>query len=359
MKTLLMAGLLAWFGPLWASTCPSIGDERVFASMQRIANLVQTVHGLAGLPDPELQNWRMQLSRRDPQLAEIGCRMLTEIPTLEAILEEAEAQLTVPGFQLPQGRGQGEALGECMTLSEYEVVRGIKLALDLVSDGLDIACRFYSCVSFACVGPCTARGIVDLSVLPFDTLVALDQNSCSNENADLLNAWAETTLGVQLKSGTALNLSEIRTLSGQSLNPLIVQTQQRIGRLGDFEAVEEELAEGLQRLRSDLDLLGAELGADIDRRDRFQTDLEVLQMQAHLGNLSLDLPLILSLPAAQGGRLEALRENVADAINGSLAIGLPLGDAVVQLRAGDVHYAAGRFLDAASAYRDAYRELLP
>lgn len=352
---------LAW---LWlgihvgspALACAGISDDRLLATMSRIAVVVESAHLHAGEAAPNLSDWRASIARRDPEMLQMACQILTEYPSLDGLVAETEQALaSSTGLRTPAGGPQGICLSE----GEFLANRTILFFLEVGALVVEGYCRSTSCVPGECVLPCTLLPVFTSAMVPIEAILATDAYTCLADHIGDMNTWADFSLGVRLKAGNSLSLTELGELSSQTLLPLMEQTRSGLGRREDFSDAEARLAQALDSAQASVDQMCGELVVEGERRISFQAHLDALQIQRLLGDPGPRLPLLLTLPMANGGRLEAMREVVADAINGSQSIGLPLGQALERLREGDAHYAAARFAPAADAYRNAYLELLP
>ncbi len=357
-----LIGLLAFLASstmLMASTCPTVEMSRVYAYMDQLATLAQFSEALDAGPTGASEQWRESLRRGDPNSVDWVCRLLTDYPSVEAVMAKAVQQSATVQPQLLAAGGPAKGAGLCLGRSAFLALRLIHFALELTSIGLDGACSATSCIPGGCSGTCSATPFVNAAMLPIEGLLDTSAYSCLADHFSEMGDWAEDSLGARIKGGPSMTLTQIGVAARVELLPTIENAQAGVGRASEFEDTQEVFADGLAEATTEIAAIRSGLSADEQRRSVFQDRLERLQLQRLLGDGESSLPLLYRLPIASGGQLEMVREVVADAINGSRDAQLPLGQALDFLRTGDGHYNAGRYAEAAANYQLSYRELLP
>ena len=358
VRSALVALMLLIALPARAQTCAHHGDQQLFDFLEQLSSLVDETHRLAGKPIPARTAWHEQLARRDPELADLACRALADYPSLSPLLANALVEARRPALQSAMVR-RSEGLGVCLGKSEWIGTRTVLAALEITNLVLGGFCQRSSCVPAGCYAPCAAASFVNAAMAIPEAVLATDAYTCLADHINDMNDWADGRLGVRLKAGADATLSELDAgLSGQ-LVPLIESTRSGLGTSSAFEDVEGQLADGLTEVSGRIGSLQAEVVSAEARRNLFRDRVDRLQVEETLAGTAKNLPVAFALPASAGGRLEAVREVVADAINGSAQAGLPQGNALTRFREGDGHYNAGRYREASLAYRQAYREMSP
>ena len=342
-----------------AASCPEIEHQRRQGLMSSIATLIQESARLTGQSAPGAEVFQNQLMRGDPQLDALSCKLLTSYPTLEPLMAETLSQLAGTSLPHTAPNKSAKGIGLCLSRGEFAATIGVHYALNTVSIGIDGFCRSTSCVPGACIAICGNLPLVTTAMAPLEAILETSAYTCLADHFGSMNDWAQGSLGAQLKGASSLTLSQLRARTSGELLPLVSATQEDFGRESDLEGTQAVFAERLDQANAEIDAIRTGLTLDEARRAGFQDRLDRLQLQRRLGDSREGLPLLLTLPGSAGGRLEAVREVVADAINASLTANLPEGMARILLRSGDAHYNAGRYAQAASDYRLAYQELLP
>ena len=359
MRTLILGWALATasIAPAGAN-CPAVDEHELVSFMVNLATVIGESDRLGGRSAQGLETWRSRLLRGDPELRDLSCQLLGDYPRLEPLMVHAADQIATGVISNQRAAKLSKGAGLCLSNAEFSAIVTVQFALEATVVVLQGICDGLGCVDFACIGPCGNLPLVKIGLEPLKGILETSAYTCLADHYEHMSGWATGTLGAQIKRAQSATLADIRRRTLDELVPAINQTQADFGRVDDFDDLQSEFTERLDETNDEIAQIRGGLDEDGERRARFQDQLDRLQVQQQLGASSGDLPLVLSLPASAGGRLETVREIVADAINSSVAAGLPEGGARDLLRSADALYNAGRFSAAAAGYRLAYQELV-
>lgn len=351
-----------------AGRCAGFADERLDGLMRNVALLAEQIdaglHGQTPLLAEQTARLRELIDDPDSGAEDVACDMLTRFPSLEDALAGATRDLARPEIrgwleQAVRAPGSGESRLSCLDASDYRTLRNAMFLLEVIDFIQQGVCDSLSCSVGVC-RVCTVTGAVAGAVLPpFEAVLAVDGLFCSTQHANDMSSLCEFPIG--RCTGTRSTGSTLVDLETRLSGPLV----ETLGGLSSDVATDSTLRSTrdlidarVDRTLGQIDAAARGLAADAARREAFQEDLRVLEIERALAIESGSVPVQLRLPRFAGGSLEEVREVVADAIVASLAAGLEINQAQALRRQGDDHLNAGDFGAAFLAYRDAYRELV-
>jgi len=348
-------------------SCPGFADERLISLANNIALVAEQIdassHQRSVQLAAEVQRLRDLFNDEDPEALSTVCTLMSRYPSLEPALAESARLLSQSNMQdwLAQASSPGTTRSNfnCLSRPEYQATRSILSVLRIGDSLLQGACDSLSCYPLAC-RTCLVTGLIFGVVIPtFEAGIAVDDLNCNTNLYDNMSAYCREPNG----SCQAGRQSD-RTLVGieQSVYARVLPEIDAISQdVATGEALEDTRAlldSRIERTQNQIVTLEDRLSEDAARRRDFQRDLETLDLEAALSVPVATVPIDLQLPSAFGGRLETVREVVADAIVNSQRAGIKVDAALVLLRQGDDFFNAGNYADAFDAYRSAYQELV-
>lgn len=358
MRILIALTLLVSASTSWAQSCPEHPDQAV---SQLTADLLLLVDQVSMLEQPSgvpsRNPFREQLLANDSALREASCQMLTDYPSSGALLSEAVAGMRMAGPWTGLGAQPDGNFG-CLSRQQQNALAVSLLAGRVLNNTVGILCDTTSCVPRACTGFCALEAVTEALLYPIEASLQVDGFSCASEHYRQMSAWAVQSMGVSLKAGGALTLSELDRQSRVVLQPLVDSISMTVAKTATLQsegaAVVAQIEAGNDRAREVAD------SVDVlsEQQNGFAETLERMEFERLLLPSDETPLLVLRLPGQFGGKLERVREIVADAINGSRDVGLPVADALTQLRAGDALFNSGSYDRAFESYRAAYLELV-
>jgi len=348
-------------------TCPGFADERLVSLANNIALIAEQIdasmHERSLRLAAEIQRLRDLVGDRDPDALNTLCTLMSRYPSLEPAFADSARLLSQNRMQQWLAQASNPAATRssfnCLSRSEYQATRSV-LSLLLIGDSLlQGACDSLSCYPLAC-RTCAFTGLVFGLVIPvFEAGIAVDDLNCNTNLYDNMSAYCRDVNG-SCRAGRQ---------AGRTLVAIEQAIYSRV--LPEIDAISQDVVSGdaldetralldsrIERTQNQIATLEDRLSEDADRRRDFQHDLETLDLEAALSVPVATIPVDLQLPAAFGGRLETVREVVADAIVNSQRAGLTVDSALTFLRDGDNLFNAGSYADAFDAYRSAYQELV-
>lgn len=371
-----MRGLIGWIlaaalsSPAFAepTKCAGYADERLDALMRNVALLAEQIdaglHGQTPLLAEQTSRLRELIDEPGSGADAVACDMVTRFPALEAALAEATQDLARPGIrgwleEAGRDARSGESRLSCLDASDYRTLRNAMFLLEVTNFIQQGVCDSLSCSVGVC-RVCTVTGAIAGAVLPpFEAVLAIDGLFCSTQHANDMTAYCRVPNGHCSESrATASTLVELESQLSGPLVATLNGLSDDVATDSTLRSTRELIDTRVDRTLQQIDSAAQGLAADAARRETFQEDLRVLEIERALAIDSGSVPVQLQLPRFAGGSLEEVREVVADAIVASLEAGLAINQAQVLRREGDDHLNAGEFRSAFLAYRDAYRELV-
>jgi len=348
-------------------SCPAFADERLISLANNIALVAEQIdastHERSLQLVAEVERLREVVDDRDPDAMSALCTLMSRYPSLEPALADAARLLSQDQMQQWLAQASRPAASRssfrCLDRSQYQATRSVLSVLRIGDSLLQGACDSLSCYPLAC-RTCAFTGLVFGLVIPtFEAGIAVDDLNCNTNLYDNMSAYCRDVNG-SCRAGRQAD----RTLVGieQAIYSRVLPEIEAIGQdVATGEALDETRAlldSRIERTQNQIATLESRLSEDAARRRDFQNDLETLDLEAALSVPVATIPVDLQLPAEFGGRLETVREVVADAIVNSQRAGLTVDAALVFLRDGDGLFNAGNFAGAFDAYRSAYQELV-
>lgn len=351
-----------------AESCPDFADQRLISLVDSMALVAEQIDA-ASLKRTEAlarqaQTLRALASDRDPGVLEAACEVLTAFPSMENALAESAQLLADRAVQGWLGDVYATSTDRasrrrCLKGSEYQSIRGVVTVLRSLDAALQSFCDSMSCLTGIC-RICLISGVTaGIVIPPLEAGLAVDGLFCSTQHADDMKAYCNFPNGSCPDTRNSVEtLGEIEQL----LTGPVISTLQSVDAsvatresLGNTRAL---LDERFDRTGKQLSSLETRIADDAQRRESFQADLVTLDIEASLSVPVDSVAIDLQLPAAFGGRLETVREVVADAIVASTRAGIETGAALALLRQGDGLLNEGDYAPAFNAYRSAYQELV-
>jgi hypothetical protein len=369
MKTLqiLMAGLgMLATSAIQAQDCPNYADERLISLMESIVRVAERVNRATGgnVEELALQTSTLNelLGRNDQEVMDVACRMLQQYPSLESALAEAAAWTARDDIQawLQQTDGRvGRRDFNCLSDRQYEATRAVYAVLQSTASILQAVCDGFSCYDAACKPPCIALAVFGITLPPFEAGFAVDGLYCSTQHANDMSDLCDYPLGLcPFGRGGSETLVDLETLIDNAIIPEMEGINEGVATVDTLVNTQTLLADRIDRTRDQLTSLESLVDADASRRTTFQADLRAVDIEAALSADLSATPIDLQIPASAGGRIETVREVVADAIASSVNAGLDVGEALVHLRRGDDELNAGNYRRAFRNYRTSYLEIV-
>lgn len=367
--SLLALGGLCISSLAHAERCPGFADERLISLLDGVAGIAEQVdvathRRISGLAQ-QVSTLRRMLSDSDPAALDAACRVMQQYPSIETGLQESRLFLqesAIQGWLNTVSRGGADGLRDlnCLDDRSYEGIRATLSILTITDVTLQSVCDGLSCYPLACRVCNVVAIIAGVLIPPIETGLAVDGLYCDTQHINDMESLCPV-LGPGVCDsgrGTGDSLVEIESLVGGDLLTAVSTIDERGVKQETLDDTQALLEDRVQRTREQLDGLSSAIDADTARRGDFQADLRALAIEAALSGASTTAPIDLQLPASVGGRLEVVREIVADAIVSSSNAGLDVDAALPFLRAGDEFLNAGAYGDAFRNYRNAYRELV-
>jgi len=361
--------ILSLSAPLWAQSCSNFEDRRLLTVAESILAIAEQLDSASGqrLESFALQSQDLRegIDLRDPELLAVTCRMLQQFPSLEVALADAQERVSDPRFQqwfasVSTLESGGARSYSCLTDAQYQGARSVLSVLRIAIYFVQGICDGFSCIQGACKAPCVPLGVLGIVLPPFELALTIDGLFCSTQHADEMKAlcpvFGDNVCNVG--RGADLTLLEIESLVTSEILPDLTGLGEDAATGETLEATQTLLADRVERTRDQLLDLETLVLDDAERRVDFQTDLRSIDIEAALSRAGDTAPIDLQLPASVGGRLETVREVVADAIANSIEAGLEIGQALSLLSDADDQLNQGLYTEAFDAYRSAYRELV-
>lgn len=364
--------MLAGFALLAASqvgaeSCPGYADARLISLMQNVVLVAEQIdavtHQRSAQLSAEVGTLREIVGGGDPEALRTACNLLSQFPSLEAaladsarLLGEAELQAWLAQASNPPQRGSSF---NCLTDSQYQATRSVLTVLRTTNMVLQGACDAVSCFPLICRTCNVIALVVGLVIPPFEAGLAVDDLFCSTQHSNDMADYCDSPNGAcSAGRGGVTTLVEIEQQVSGSVLPAVSNLDAGAATGDTLDDTRELLETRVERTQSQIVTLSMGLSEDAARRRDFQRDLETLDLEVALSVPVATVPIDLQLPSAFGGRLETVREVVADAIVNSQRAGIKVDSALVLLRQGDDWFNAGNYADAFDAYRSAYQELV-
>ena len=349
-------------------SCAGFADDRLDGLMRNIALLAEQVdaglHGHTPVLARQTSRLRDLMDDADSGARDVACGMLNRFPSLEDGLASATRDLDRPDIQAwlrsasAFDPNRGSELN-CLNASQYGRVRNTLFALEVTDYVQQTVCDSLSCAPGAC-RICAVTGAVAGAVRPpFEAALAVDALYCSTQHAEDMTAYCEFPNGhCGAVRGTGSTLVDLEAEVSGPLITTLGTLSSDVATGETLQSTRDLLDDRIDRTLEQIDAATRDLSADAQRRERFQNDLRVLEIERALSIESGSVPVQLQLPTFAGGSLEEVREVVADAIVASIEAGLEINQAQSLHRTGDAHLNNGEYGPAFLAYRDAYRELV-
>lgn len=347
--------------------CSGFETERLISLAENIVLVAEQIdastHARSQQLATEVQRLREIIADRDPEELSSFCTLMSRYPSLEPALADSARTLGQPAMQdwLAQVSNPSISRSDfnCLTRPQYQATRLVLTTIRVGDMLLQGRCDSASCYPLACRS-CAVSGLVFGIVIPlFEAGIAVDDLNCNTNLYDNMSAYCRDVNG-SCRTGRQSD----RTLVGieQAIYSRVLPEIDAISQdVATGEALDETRAlldSRIERTQNQITTLEQRLADDAARRRDFQHDLETLDLEAALSVPVATIPVDLQLPAQFGGRLETVREVVADAIVNSQRAGLTVDSALSLLRDGDGLFNAGSYADAFDAYRSAYQELV-
>ncbi len=351
-----------------AQVCADFSEQRLESLMVHVALVAEQVdtrfYGRTEALARQTASLRDLTASRDEAALQAACRMLTQYPSLESVLAEASLTLDDPEIQRwfaeqRSSPGEGNNTAGCLSVSAYNGLRTVLLALRLLDVAVQAVCDSMACFSGTC-RICSIAAAVSGVVLPtFDAALAGDSLNCETAHTDEMTDHCEDVNGACSNGrGSVNSFFELEELISDSLVVSLRELSVDVATEATLVQTRGLIDDRLDRTLDQISTVRQGVADDAERRARFQADLRVLEIEAALSGALAATPIQLQLPRVFGGRLEEVREVVADAIVTSDEAGIAIGDALTFLVEGDAFFNSGKYGPAFSSYRQAYGELV-
>jgi len=376
MKTLKIAAFAVGFGLTVGTAqaeCPGVAEDRLVDLLGTLALIGEQVD--VSMDEPiEAFSQNVGLLReaalvRDEQALEAACMLMTRYPSLEPALEETAQRLADPKMvrwlaetQLIKGASRDPALTlNCLTTGEFVGLRTTVFTLRIALFALQAVCDGLQCYPTRVCQPFCfiARPVLGVIIPIFESGLAVDALNCSTRHSKEMELWCEDELGA---CGTGRRststLAETEQLLRAAVVPQIQSLSEDVATTTTLQSTRDLLADRFERTEQQIEGLGEILQDDIAGQSEFTDQTQRLDIEVQLAGSQTGVPVQFLLPVAAGGRLEEVRETVADAIVRTTAAGLDINDAILFLRQGDAALNVDDYAQAFSAYRQAYQEVV-
>lgn len=353
--------------------CIDYSDDRLAAIIGSLALIAERVDASTGGGIAELSLHagvlRQMSLDADPEALQAACRMVQRFPAIEPALDEAVELLAAPkmGDWLAMAAGSEKgstrdpALNlNCLTTDEFIGVRVSLFSLRIALNALQAVCDALGCTPDTCIAFCAiARPVVGIITPIFEAGLAVDALHCSTRHAKEMELWCDDSIGPGIcTDARAPTKTFVRARNDLEtlLLPQLQEVSADVASSDTLEDAERFLVDRFDRAFSRIDTLQALIDADIEGQDEFSDQLRRFDIEVLLAGSASGVPVQFLLPESAGGRIEEVREAVADAIVRTTAAGLEVFDALLFLRQGDAALNQANYPQAFDAYRSAYQE---
>lgn len=368
-RLILLIALLPVFSLVHAQTCKGISDDRVLAFWENFERAAMTISAASQRPfrDQPAIFGRISELKADQRrsLVNISCETFQQFPVFLQALEYTANWSAEPDNQdwLSEVMGVAEDSRSGYNCLSYQAYLNVRLAL-FGFQGADIATQFLcdsnGCNSGVCSIPCKISAATAIAITPFEAGLAVDSEKCFANHASRMSDSCDAALGsCESSRQSANNFVAIENLVSNGILPEASDLNDNVAQGDALRATQSLLLDRLSRTSSQLQALRDLIDQDALGQAGFKDDLTAMDIELALSARSGSAPVDLQIPAIYGGRLELVREVVADAIANSLQAGLEVGQALERLSEGNDHLNENAYQDAFEAFRSAYLELLP
>lgn len=377
VKTRLFALVIA-FGAMGASApgaasdCPGYADERLLDIVASLALIAEQVDASVDreLADLDLHAGvlRQMAIDADPAALRAACRMVQQFPSIEPALLDVAELLADPKMDRWLATAAESKFGtrdpaltlNCLTTEEYIGVRTSLFVLRITLNALQAVCDALSCTPDACVAFCAiAQPVVGIITPIFEAGLAVDALHCSTRHAKEMELWCDDAVGsCQTGREAGSTFVDARTMLDETLVPQIESLSANVASSDTLAETSQLLADRFGRTETQIDSLNDIVDSDIAGQEAFTDQIRRIDIEVQLAGSAQGVPVQLVLPRSAGGRLEEVRELVADSIVRTTAAGLDVFDALDFLRQGDAALNANDYAGAFDAYRQAYQEVV-
>lgn len=371
-RILILAPLLALALSTSArADCPGVAEDRLVDILGSLALIGEQVDASLEQPIQAFSDNVAQLRRaaleRDEEALAAACTLMARYPSLELALDDVAQRLADPKMvewlaqsQAVKGATRDPALTlNCLTTGEFTGLRTSIFTLRIALLALQGVCDGLQCYPTRVCQPFCfiARPVLGVIIPIFESGLAVDALNCSTRHAKEMELWCEDSLGACASGrGQQSTLADTELLLRSAVLPQLQTVSDGVASTDTLQSARDLLADRFERTEQQIAELGQIVAADIAGQSDFSDQTQRLDIEVQLAGSQTGVPVQFLLPESVGGRLEEVRETVADAIVRTTAAGLDVGDALIFLRQGDAALNKQQYQQAFDAYRLAYQE---